>query len=415
MKLFSSNYEILKRSAPAKMGKRFIAGLIDMLLVILMTVLLFQGVFAIIKNTDSYKETDSVVQYEVSYYNELTKNAYIVEYIDGVRMDEDANSYQNLLRAIYRSYSIRGNQYFDFGTIYEKGGFSQEKLDEILKGKDNITNFYVNFIPEYDPNGNIITMIGTTPEKVVEKVYKNAFGNDFISYFDIYDGDNLPILKEDAAFFMFHYLFEDESDPNGEKGSSYYQTFINAYTYMLGEAENKILISEPYYSTHYLVWKNALCERSTLTNVWLFVTLFVSCLVVLLLPKYLFKNEKTVGYKLLGLGVINIDNEPNSWYIPLLKFIFECAGMVCSILLIYLFPPFNGVFDTMFLPFDVEGWLSLGWLILFAAIGGGIINSFGLFTHYRQTVINFLFNDKVVDIHFIDQGDRDDKYEGRSY
>lgn len=397
-KLLNSNFEVLKRAAPAKMGKRFVACVVDMLLVVFVAAVIFSGIFAITKSTDSYKKAAATVEEEISIYEELTASSGVVEYIDGERVSEDALAFQNLIKAIYKSYTIKGNKNFNFDKIYEK--FEKQKIDMILAKPDNIEYFYAEYLS--DP-AKILTTYKTL----------DAFGDSFTLLFEEYE--SMPILNENAAYCIFYYLCENETDSIGETGSSYYQTFINKYTNMLLDAEDMVRESEPYYSTHYLAYSKAYCNQARYTNISLLISIFIASAICLLVPKYLFKNEKTVGYKLLGLGVINMENEENKWYIPLIKFIFELVGFIPTALILYLLPPFNGVFDAMFLPVTLTSEVSLGLIILIATILGAVLNAFGLFTHYRQSLINLIFKDKVVDIHYIDLGDRDEKHEGRPY
>ena len=69
----------------------------------------------------------------------------------------------------------------------------------------------------------------------------------------------------------------------------------------------------------------------------------------------------------------------------------------------------------MFLPIYPNSNINFGLVLLITSIIGVVNNVFILFTHYCQNLINILFKDRVVDIHYLDEGDNDDKYEGRSY
>ena len=44
-----------------------------------------------------------------------------------------------------------------------------------------------------------------------------------------------------------------------------------------------------------------------------------------------------------------------------------------------------------------------------------LVNAYGLFTHKRQNLMNMIFGDLVVDVHYIDEGERDETNHGRSY
>ena len=80
--------------------------------------------------------------------------------------------------------------------------------------------------------------------------------------------------------------------------------------------------------------------------------------------------------------------------------------------IIYMFPPFNGVYDAMMTPFIGDYNLTI--ILLVIAIIALPINAFSLFTHYRQNLIDMIFHHQVVDLHYLDLGDIDDESEGKS-
>ena len=127
------------------------------------------------------------------------------------------------------------------------------------------------------------------------------------------------------------------------------------------------------------------------------------------------KNGRSIGYKILGLGVINELDEDNKWYITLFKSLIDSLGFICLAFILYVFKPYYGVYDAMFLPIYPNLNLSFGKILLILFIGTIVNNIAILFTHYRQNLINLLFKDRVVDIHYIDEGDNEDKIEGRPY
>lgn len=51
------------------------------------------------------------------------------------------------------------------------------------------------------------------------------------------------------------------------------------------------------------------------------------------------------------LGEISDDNQPISWKVILIKSIFGIFGYLPVIFLLYMFSPFNGVFNAMMYPF----------------------------------------------------------------
>ena len=170
--------------------------------------------------------------------------------------------------------------------------------------------------------------------------------------------------------------------------------------------------SEPYYSTHYKDYYNALSVQARITNIALIISIFVAYVIGVFIPKLLFKDERTIGRVLMKLGAINEEREPVSLVSVIVRSILEAIGYTFVAFIIYMFPPFNGSFNAMLTPF--VGELSLTMLLLLIALISIIINVFMLFTHYGQNLINMIFRDRVVDLRLIDYGDRDEEYEGKS-
>jgi len=398
--MFESNIETLRKSSPARTGKRFVCWVTDMILVALLAELLFMGAFRIVQSTERNRVAEKIISDEIAYYEQLTEETHIVEYVDGNRVATDVVVLKNLYRAICLSYEIFGSEQqpdfrFDAGhDVTINGTHSLEN--------DNIAYFYIRYL-KANPDMNI-----EASDDVFE-IYQKAFGNDAAFMFSFNrDVSPMPVLNTQVAYYLFHYLFINASDSIGQTGATYYDAYYNAYATMLEEAEMLILQSEPYYSTHYANYKQAYCAEARYTNIALILSIFVSCIIVLLIPKYLFKDEKTVGYKLFGLGVIGTDGRANQWYVPLIKTILACVGAIPVAFVLYMFPPFNGGFEAMFVPVAVDSKISLALIILVITVIGGIVNAVGLFTYRRQNLWNLIFGDIVVDSHYIDEGGRDE-------
>lgn len=399
MRIFNSNIELLRKSSPAKLSKRFVCWVIDFVLVALIAGVIFAGLFQITQNTSAYNAAKEAVNDEIAYYEQLTKETHIVEYVDGARVTSDVVVLKNIYRAICLSYEVFGNN--------QQPDFVFDENHDVMKNgvhsleNDNIAYFYTRYLKnnpsiEVEANDDLF------------EIYKNAFGDDATFMFSFNkENSEIPVLNTQVAYYLFHYLFIDSSDSIGQTGATYYRSYYNAYANMLEEAEMLVLKSEPYFSTHYKDYKEAYCAEARYTNIALIVSIFIACFLVLLVPKYLFKDEKTFGYKLLGLGVIRTDGEASAWYVPFVKTLIECIGFIPVSFILYLFPPFEGGYEAMFTPVNTECNISLAMVILAVVILGGIVNAFALFTVRRQNLFNLIFNDVVVDVHYIDEGERD--------
>ena len=133
---------------------------------------------------------------------------------------------------------------------------------------------------------------------------------------------------------------------------------------MLEDAEMLIIDSEPYNSTHYLNYKTAYCSQARYTNITLVISILLSSLTVLLTSKYLFKDGRTVGYRLFGLGVVRTDGEMDAWYMTLIKTVIDSVGIIPIAFILYMFPPFNGGYEAMFMPINPDSKLSFALVIL---------------------------------------------------
>lgn len=407
MNILEINTDILRRSSPAKLSKRFVCWVIDLILVALLAEVIFVGAFQITQNIPAYKGAQNTINDEITYYEELTEETHIVEYVDGKRVSADVVILKNLYRAICLSYEIFGNAQqsdFQFDSSHDvmiNGVHSVEN--------DNVAYFYSHYLKN-NPSINI------NASDDLFAIYKKSFGDDATFMFSFNkDTSEIPVLNTQVAYYLFHYLFINESDSIGQTGATYYESYYNGYSNMLEEAETLILQSEPYYSTHYTAYMKAYSDEARYTNITLVLSIFISCLIVLLLPKYLFKNERTISYKIFGLGVIRADGEANKWYVPLIKTTVDAFRCISLAFILYLFPPFNGGFEAMFVPVTFESKISFALVILIVVVIGLIISAFGLFTYRRQNLLNMIFDDLVVDVHNPCDDEHDEKNHGRSY
>lgn len=389
------------------MSKRFVCCVIDMVLVALVAELIFMGLLQITRSTPAYTNATAAINEEIEYYERLTEQTHIVEYVEGERVATDVIVLKNLCRAICLSYQVFGNN--------QQPDFSFDASHDVMKGgvhsleNDNVAYFYTRYLKN-NPSVSVQT------DDDLFGIYKRAFGDDaqFMFTFNK-EVSELPVLNTQVAYYLFHYLFTDSSDSIGQTGATYYQSYYNAYSNMLEEAELLILNSEPYYSTRYLRYRQAYCAEARYVNITLVISIILACLIVLLVPKYLFGDGRTVGYRLLGLGVLRTDGSRIKWYVPLVKTLAAAVGFVPIAFILYLFPPFSGGYEAMFVPVTVESRISLAITVLVISVIGGIVNAFGLFTNKRQNLINLIFDDLVLDSNRPYEGEEESVRQGRDY
>ena len=389
------------------MSKRFVCCVIDMVLVALVAEIIFMGLLQITRSTPAYNNATAAINEEIEYYERLTEQTHIVEYVEGERVATDVTVLKNLCRAICLSYQVFGNN--------QQPDFSFDASHDVMKGgvhspeNDNVAYFYTHYLKN-NPSVSVQT------EDDLFGIYKRAFGDDaqFMFTFNK-EVSELPVLNTQVAYYLFHYLFIDSSDSIGQTGATYYQSYYNAYSNMLEEAEMLVLNSEPYYSTRYLRYRQAYCAEARYVNITLVISIILACLIVLLVPKYLFGDGRTVGYRLLGLGVLRTDGSRIKWYVPLVKTLAAAVGFIPIAFILYLFPPFSGGYEAMFVPVTVESRISMALTVLVISVIGGIVNAFGLFTNKRQNLINLIFDDLVLDSSRPYEGEEESVRQGRDY
>ncbi len=415
---FETTHELLKRASPAKPGKRFVSFCIDFVIVFFVSYLIFLGGFQITKNSGSYHNAQNKIQEEVKYYNELFSDTKVVEFIDEekkIRKDEDVLVLENACRAILHAYNHSSDPDF---VIPEDQLLGKEKTvsnyGEASLDNDTISYFYTNYVVNHG-DMQIVNFHGQTPLEYLYSVYNTQFESKEI-FLRNNDGVNVPMLTSAAANKMYHYLFVDENDDLGNSGKDVYFSFYTGYSNMLSNAEILLVRSEPYYTTHYLEYRAAFNQQGQLVNYTLLSSMVCGYLLAILLPKLLLKDERTIGRLVMKLGVIVPERERLPWYIVLIHSILGAIGFMSTMLFMYLLPPFNGIYDFIFIPlFANSKVLTMAFILVIIAAVSVINYVSTLFMHYKTSVLDLIGHSYVVDLKHIDEGDFDDQYEGKTY
>ncbi len=422
MKLnFSSEkiIEELQHASPVKTGKRFQSFFVDCMVVILLSYLCFLASNAIAINTNIYKTASIEVKEEIAYYNNYVAESRVMEFdvIDGevVRKDQlyvDGISkivLENINRAIYHSYTIFGDFSNQFGISISDENMELIKSSVSDKGQiydDNISYFYTSYLLN---NENEFEVSFTSLDDAIDylqQTYKNSFGEDANTLL-VFDKEKsaVPILKQEAASYLYYFVYVAEDKEVNEIAKEYYYAFETSYSGMLKQAENIMVKSEPYYSTHYMNYfnNNAILGRSV--NIALIIAIIIGYLIGILLPKLILKHGRTLGRFVFKLGEISFYNEEIGYKEIIIKTIFGCFGYLSVIFLIYMFAPFNGIFDAMFMPFIGETPLVIILLIIFALV---IINGiFMLFTKNKIGYDGLITKTILVDRKHLDEFEED--------
>lgn len=414
MKLFKTDILLFSRASPVKPGKRFVSFFIDFIVVFIFTYLIFLGGFEITKRTDSYKYAQGIVSDEIAYYVDYSEETHVVEYLEkesATRKDSDGIIIENLCRAIVHSYNVLGNS--DLPEFKIEDYSSVLKYGEATSQTDTISYFYTQYIPQH-PERNISNLDGKDPIVYLFDTYKQSFGDNAEIFIFNQEKSEIPLLNIRTAYYISYFLKYDSEDNIGEKGLDYYNAYYNAYNIMLEQAEMLIIKSEPYYTDHYLVYQKYQNKQSAYVNYTILASLVLGYLVGSLLPKLLFKDDRTIGRLVMGLGVITKDNEKTKWYVKLIHSICGIFGFISIITIIYMFPPFYGNYDFMMVPLIGNNYSFSLVILFFVILIIAMINYIPLlFNHTRQSLLDFALRISVVDSRHIDEGDKDDPTEGK--
>ena len=405
MELFKEHTYDLSNAFPAKPGKRFASFFIDFSIVLIGAILLFLGAAPIAKRTASYQQATAKVEEEISYYNNYAEASGLVSFVDEektIRKSDEIIVIENINRAIMWSYEKFGNaQYPDF--VIEDGS-ETARYGKASPENDSIAHFYTIYVPqEAEESGTPILSFASTPLAYVNSLYKSSCTTGMFRFDAVQMDENghpteLPALHTDVSRALYCYMTDNTAEEMSavyEAGKAYFNNFYNAYSTMLIDAENSLVRNEPYYSTHYLAYRQAVGAQAKCFNIALILSFFLSYLILNLLPKFLFRNERTLGKLILGLGVITTENEEPKWYLTLVHSLLLFIPYLAGITVAYMMPPFNGVFDGMMLPFI--GNVSLA-VILIGAFILTVINSIStMFTAQAQTLLEMSFKTKLMD------------------
>ncbi len=412
----------LRNAYPVKTGKRFISFFIDFVLFTVVAYLLSLGFLPLMKSTSAYQNAETSVQEEIRYYNRYIEDTHLVSFVDEEkteRKDSDVLVFENMAKAIYLSYKTfeensEKPQYSDY-VIKEDSKLAQYGTSSLTN--DDVSYFYTVYVPSVQNTekhpGTIIAFQGNNTTLFVNNLYKNSAMGEFFSYGEM---NAMPVMYSNISYSLFVYLTEKKSDVNESvynAGESYYSTFYSAYHSMLQSAETLCIKDEPYYSTHYVNYRNQIALQGKMLNIGLLISLILSYLVSILLPKLIFRRGQTVGRKCLGLYLTDPDGENAKWYVQAVHSVLGIFGYLPVTFLLYLFPPFKGVYDPLFTPF--LGNVALLWFIAVPAflVMANYIPS--LFFAERETLLEMVFKVRLKDKNNIGEAEDREIESGRSY
>lgn len=412
----------LRNAYPVKTGKRFISFFIDFVVFLLVGYLLSLGFLPLMKNSSSYQEAENKVQEEIRYYNNYIEDTHLVSFIDDektTRKDDDILIFENLSKAIYFSYQTfeEKNEVHQFSDFIITSDSKFAAYGPASLTNDDLAYFYTQYVPTIQKTekhpGTIIEFQGNNPAYYLNNLYKNSAMGEYFSYGEM---NSMPVMYSNISYSLFVYLTQKKNDVNESTynaGENYYSTFYSAYRSLLQSAESLCVKDEPYYTEHYLPYREEIAKQGRLLNIAVLISLVLSYLLSILLPKLIFRHDQTIGRKCLSLYVADPEGGNPKPYFSVLQSILGIFGYLPSLFLFYMLPPFNGVFDPLFTPF--VGNIALIWFIAIPAFLVMVNYIPSLFFADRETLLEMLFKVRLKDKKDVGEIDTSEINSGRSY
>ncbi len=406
----------LRNAYPVKSGKRFVCFFVDFVILSLVAYLLSLGFLPLFKNSSSYQQSENKVQEEIKYYNQYISETHLVSFLDEektTRKDADILVLENISKAIYLSYktfdeTLETPQFTDY-IITEDSKLAKYGIASLTN--DDISYFYTVYVPKQEYK--IVTYQGDNAALYVYTLYKNSSISSYFTYTDI---NSLPVLQSHIAYSLFVYLTQEKNDVNQttyNAGESYYSTFHTTYSSFLTSGESLCIKAEPYYTTHYLVYREALSNEGRLLNYALVVSILISYLLTIVLPKIIFRHGQTFSRKIFSLYLADKEGDDVKWSYHLFSSFLGIFGYMPVLALFYMLPPFNGVFDSMFTPFI--GNMSLIWIVALPIFFLLVNYVPSLFFAERETLLEMLFRIRLKDKKNLGEPTDEEINTGRDY
>ena len=391
----SSRFAILKRSFPATPGRRFLCFLLDLIILIVLSITIFLPTFNFVMATEAYTKYDNVINEEVAYYKEYTKNSHVLEYNDNnERYGNDKIIYMYLARAICQSYEV-------FGTEGEPDFVLNDQVQKygvLNSDNNNLCYFYTTYLST-DEHKNYVDMHGKDNVSFYYDEFYNAFAKPS-EYFDMGEEKKatygMPILKNSVA----NKLMKDSYTSSGSMTASLYQEIAEGLEIMFTRAEDFLLNAEPYHSTHYLVYCEAMIKCVNVMNTYLVFTILLSALIVVALPKAIFGNEMTFARRLFGIGAVNEDGEMVKWWVVSIRTTIEVLASIPVMIFMYLLPPFNMELSTLAMPVALGSSFNFALFAIVILVCYALAKVPILFSHGKQSSMDLLTRTYIVDTHF---------------
>lgn len=428
---------LLSRATPAKPIKRFYSVLIDALIILVLTYLSFLGGYAIASNTTSFKEASAIIKNEADYYKDFIEETHLAYYDDSsekIRYENDFFTYINITRLlIYSNENDKsGVGWYDDLLINNKELELPESLTDLLNENikknddfpiseflpssyqnDDIAYFYTEYVSNHNENNDILDCGTYDLKTIFINRYEDAFRSQLLTIFrESNNTSTFPYVIERSIsqkiFYGSNYL-----NLNSE-GDEYYNFLANGYTGLQKDAESLMINSKSYYENHYVKYTTSYNKEGNILVLALVLSFIFGFLIYELPTKLIFKDEQTLGRKLLKLGQITYKGERVKVKDIIIRTFADCIFYFPLTFLFLFLPPFNSNANAFLLDLFYIGGLGVNLIIIYIFILILVFINFVsmLLTHYKISLIDMATTTFCKDLHHIDEEDFDEREEG---
>ena len=428
---------LLSRASPAKPLKRFYATLIDLIFVLTLTYLSFLGGYGIASNTSEFKDAEATVKYEANYYKDFIEETHLAYYDDSsekIRYEDSFFTYINITRLLIYSNDndLSGVGWYDEILLHETEIELPSSLTELFNENikyfedfpvssfeassyenDDIAYFYTNYVKNHNENDDILLIPNNDYKSYFVNCYTDAFRSKINTYFArSADESTFPYVIEKnickKIFYASNYLNQDT------EGDEYYEFIENGYLSLRKSAETLMINSKNYNANPYQNYQNNYKKEGNILILTLVLSFIFGFLVYMLTTKLIFKDEQTLGRKLLKLGQITYKGERVKVKDIIIRTFVDMIFYFPLTFIFLFLPPFNSNANAFLLNLFSIGNFGVNLLVIYIVIIILVFINFisMLLTHYKLSLVDMITVSFCKDMHHLDEFDYDEREEG---
>ena len=304
-------------------------------------------------------------------YNEALSSS-LLEY-------EEENNNKVLLdidEVIYKEIRRELKTYIDNNNIDVRGELvsNYQEFNDLSK-EENINYYLFTYRPTYLKINDIQNkeFINSLFNKYLSKYYKNNYLDK--SYFE---------YQDDVALSLIKYVFEEDYS---SKYKELYDEYLSNYTLFYNELIEDFESNNNIYKDNLIKLDENTNKYSLLLLVEIFISYFISFLLLELLPRLIFKTDTNFMYKLFK--VIGINKKTNKsklkLYQYLISLVLSFIFNIYILFFVYLF--FYSSFNLLNVSLFNISFLVI---IIFTLLLSILNAIYSYFNKNKQTIINYV-------------------------